>query len=63
MADIISFIPRERNESARRDGEPAAVIIFPGVRYERAGREDACSSESPQNGERSGRKGRRRRSS
>jgi hypothetical protein len=63
MADIISFIPRERSEARPRDGEPASVIMFPGVRYERTENESARDSEPPAAGERPGRRGKRRKSS
>jgi hypothetical protein len=61
MADIIFFTPRERSEGVARAGEPAAVIIFPGVRYERSGLEEAGKGERPQTNEQTGRRGRRRR--
>jgi hypothetical protein len=60
MADIIQFTPRERSEGVPRSGEPASVIIFPGVRYERSARE-ARNSEPPQSGDRPSRRARRRR--
>jgi hypothetical protein len=59
MADIITFIPRERSGDLPRDGEPAAVIFFPGVRYERA---EALSAldDDPSQQDRRGRRSRRR---
>ena len=36
MADIIRREPHQRKPAAAmRGGEPAAIIIFPGVRYEK----------------------------
>ncbi len=36
MANIIDFKPRPRpRPSVTKAGKPAAIIIFPGVRYER----------------------------
>jgi hypothetical protein len=38
MASILPFSPRERTAAKRPVagvGQPAAIIIFPGVRYER----------------------------
>lgn len=59
MADIITFTPRERSGDMQRDGEPAAVIFFPGVRYERAEVAFASDDEPPQS-DRPGRRSRRR---
>lgn len=59
MADIITFTPRERRGDLPRDGEPAAVIFFPGVRYERAESAPALDDEPPQC-DRPGRRSRRR---
>lgn len=61
MADIIRFIPRKRSDSRPAGGMSAVVVIFPGVRYERAG-EDTRDGEPRQRGERpGGRRSRRRR--
>ncbi len=59
MADIITFIPRERSGDQSCDGEPAAVIFFPGVRYERAERLSALDDDPPEQ-DRRGRRSRRR---
>lgn len=59
MADIITFTPRERSGDIPRDGEPAVVIFFPGVRYERAENLSALDDEPPQS-DRPGRRSRRR---
>lgn len=61
MADIITFRPRERNDAAQRGDVTASVIIFPGVRYERPIPDEARAAPS-ETRERSGRRGRRRRS-
>jgi len=61
MADIIKFTPRERSGAPSAGTAPAAVIIFPGVRYERTVAGVACTDEPPQDGERPRRRGRRRR--
>jgi hypothetical protein len=47
MAQILSFrTPELRNDpsACRQDGRGAEVILFPGVRYERWGDENASSA-------------------
>ena len=61
MADIIQFTPRGRDAEVSAGSEPAAVIIFPGVRYERAAGDPVSNDDPPQIGERPGRRGKRRR--
>jgi len=38
MGMVLSFVPRPApvNRASQNTGTPAAVIIFPGIRYERA---------------------------
>lgn len=56
MARILPFQPRQSANRATPSGQPAAIIIFPGVRYER--RVDA----SPTGSDESGRGRKRKRS-
>lgn len=39
MGELVTFTPRAPAKAAagRRPGLPATIVIFPGVRYERAG--------------------------
>jgi hypothetical protein len=60
MASILPFSPRERTPAkhpAAGVGQPAAIIIFPGVRYERR-----VETEPTGTGETRGRGRRRKRS-
>ena len=58
MADIITFTPRERGAESRRE-ELAEIVIFPGVRYERAEHVFA-SDDEPSQSQARGRRNRRR---
>lgn len=60
MASIVPFSPREQaaKHPAAGIGQPAAIIIFPGVRYERR-----VESGPPAAGETGGRGKRRKRGS
>lgn len=58
MADIITFVPRERGGDPRPE-EPAAIIIFPGVRYERAD-QGLVGDAAPRQSQTRGRRSRRR---
>jgi hypothetical protein len=47
MAQILSFRTpelRDAGTTGRREGSSAEVIVFPGVRYERWGKQDGSSS-------------------
>jgi hypothetical protein len=45
MSSVVSFIPRPAAAGAIKAAGPAAIIIFPGVRYERRAEGEADASE------------------
>lgn len=41
MGELLTFTPRPARSNAIACGLPGTIVIFPGVRYDRAGRMDA----------------------